>query len=54
MVTTPRSGREPLAELWDGVIAESLRTGDRTTIVLATVTTLLFACERERRRRSAR
>jgi predicted phosphodiesterase len=54
VVTTPRSGREPLAELWDSVIAKSLRTGDRTTIVLASVTTLLFACERERRRREPR
>ena len=54
VVTTPRTGREPLAELWDGVIAESLRTGDRTTLVLATLTTLLFACERERRRRRPR
>jgi predicted phosphodiesterase len=54
VVTTPGSGREPLAELLDGVIAESLATGDRTTVVLAALTTLLLACERDRRRRRAR
>jgi hypothetical protein len=36
------------------VVAESLRSGDRTTVALATLTTLLFACERERRRREPR
>jgi len=49
VVTSPGSGRRTLAKLGDGVIAESLRTGDRTTIALAAVTTLLFACQRRRR-----
>ena len=49
VVTTPGSGREPLAKLGDGVIAESLRSGDRVTIVLAAVTVVLFACDRRRR-----
>jgi len=51
VITTPGSGREPLAKLGDRVIAESLRTGDQTTIVLAAATALLFAYERRRRAR---
>jgi hypothetical protein len=54
VVTTPGSRRESPAELWDSVVAQSLRSGDRTTVALATLTTLLFACERERRRREPR
>jgi len=50
VVTTPGSGRQPLAKLGDGVVAESLRSGDRTTTVLAAVTTVLLACERRRRK----
>jgi predicted phosphodiesterase len=49
VVTTPGSGREPLARLVDGVIAESLRSGDRVTIVLAASTAILFAWQRRRR-----
>ena len=50
VVTTPGSGREPLAKLADGVIAESLRTGDRVAIVLAAATAVLFAFGRRSRR----
>ena len=49
VVTTPGSGRQPLAKLGDLVIAESLRSGDQTTIVLAVATAVLFAFERRRR-----
>ncbi len=49
VVTTPGSGRQPLAKLGDRVIAESLRSGDQTTISLAVVTAVLFAVERRRR-----
>ena len=50
VVTTPGSGREPLARLADGVVAESLSSGDRVTIVLAAATAVLFAIERRSRR----
>jgi predicted phosphodiesterase len=49
VVTTPGSGREPLARLADSAIAASLRSGDRTTIALAIAAVVLFACERRRR-----
>ena len=49
VITTPATGRRPLERLADGVIAESLRTGDRVTIVLAAVTTVLFALARRSR-----
>jgi predicted phosphodiesterase len=51
VVTTPGSGRQPLAKLGDRVIAESLRSGDRTAIALAVATALLLAIERRRRAR---
>jgi predicted phosphodiesterase len=47
--TTPATGRRPLERLADGVIAQSLKTGDRVTVVLAAVTTVLFAFARRSR-----
>ncbi len=49
VITTPASGLRPLERLVDGVIAESLRTGDRVTVVLAAATSVLFAFARSRR-----
>ncbi len=46
VVTSPASGREPLARLVDGVVAESLDTGDLTAAVLAAAAAVLFAVAR--------
>jgi predicted phosphodiesterase len=48
VVTTPGSGRQPLANFGDRVIARLLRSGDHVTILLAIHTALLFAYERRR------
>lgn len=49
VITTPATGRRPLERLADGVIAQSLKTGDRVTLVLAAVTTVLFGFARRSR-----
>jgi hypothetical protein len=49
VVTTPAFRRRLLERLGDGVVAESLRSGDRVTVVLAAATAVLFAAERRTR-----